>query len=146
MALKIEKLKTRLFPGPVQITGTLFGVHVSLSCRILYSILCCYYITVDNHVTFIDIIIRRLESANLFVIVFVKALWAIGAFYPRNRRVPRVLACKITIGSIEISYVKNLINSSPDKTTNQYKGKVSSKESVQMSGEGLQDHWSSDLK
>ena len=34
--------------------------------------------------------------------VFVKTLWAIGAFYPRERWVPRVLACKITIESIEI--------------------------------------------
>ena len=28
--------------------------------------------------------------------------WAIGAFYPRNRRVPRELLCKITIESSEI--------------------------------------------
>ena len=49
----------------------------------------------------ICIIIRWLEPANLFVMVLVKTLWAVGAFNPRNKRVPRVLACKITIESIE---------------------------------------------
>ena len=33
------------------------------------------------------------------MMVSVKTLWA--TFYSRNRRVPRVLACKITIESIE---------------------------------------------